>query len=67
MNVADALEKVREHIRSCEPQEPKELTPENIEKLRRVKEKATRERLREKKDRHIVKADRTSASVSDVE
>lgn len=66
LNTADALEKIREFIRSCEPQELKELPEETLEKLRRAQEKATRARLREKKERHLVKDSRGSASVTDI-
>jgi len=58
LNTADVLQKLREMIRSCEPIEVKELSPETTEKLRRRREKAARERLLEKRARASVKSSR---------
>ncbi|ODM95871.1 Peptidyl-tRNA hydrolase ICT1, mitochondrial [Orchesella cincta] len=58
LNTADALQKLREMLRSCEPVEIKEPTPETAEKLRRRREKAARERLLEKRARASVKSSR---------
>ncbi|CAG7785705.1 unnamed protein product, partial [Allacma fusca] len=67
LNTADALEKLRECIRACEPQEPKGLSEETIEKFRKAQEKAARDRLREKKERHLIKAQRGGTPVTQLE
>ena len=49
LNTADAMEKLREMIRSCEPQQdPVEPEPETKEIARRKRLKETRERLHQK-------------------
>jgi peptidyl-tRNA hydrolase ICT1 len=66
LNVADALEKLRELIRGAEPVQAAELSPETLEKLRRRREKAARERLQVKRSRSSLKSQRGAASSSDV-
>lgn len=61
MNIADALEKLREMIRSCEPVQVAELPPETVELHRKRAEKAARERLRQKRDRSSTKSSRGAA------
>lgn len=60
MNLADALEKFRNIIRDAEIVKSAEPTPETIEKLRKMHEKASRIRLQIKRERSSVKADRQS-------
>jgi len=62
LNTADALEKLREYIRSCEPVVVAQPSQETMEKLRKQQEKATRERLQTKVDRKMVKSNRGAAS-----
>ena len=61
MNIADALEKLRELIRSCEPVQVAQPTPETVELHRKRAEKAARERLRQKRDRSSTKSSRGAA------
>lgn len=63
LNVADAMEKLREYIRAAEPEKVAELTPETLERIRRRREKAARERLQLKRGRASVKGDRGAASL----
>lgn len=59
MNLADALERVRNIIREIEGSlEPKQLSPDKLAVIQRRHEKAARERLFRKRDRSQVKADR---------
>jgi len=62
MNVADALEKLREIIRSCEPTVAAQPSPETIDLIRKRTEKVARERLRQKKERSFVKTNRGASS-----
>lgn len=57
-NTADAIQKLREMIRSCEPGEVQTPTAETLERLRRNREKAARERLLLKRSRSQVKSHR---------
>jgi len=63
LNTADALEKLREMIRDCEPAEEVELSLETLEVLRKRKEKAVRERLQEKRIKSAIKSQRGSANL----
>ena len=65
MNVADALEKLRNMIRAAEKPTKIELSAETVEKMRRKQEKAARERLQLKRTRSDVKANRQGPSVFD--
>ncbi|XP_062548168.1 large ribosomal subunit protein mL62 [Armigeres subalbatus] len=58
MNIADALEKLRNFIRAAEKPIEAELSPETQEMLRRRHEKATRERLAVKRSRSQTKTER---------
>lgn len=58
LNLADALERVRNIIRDLE-KEPKEPSPEKLAAIQRRHEKAARERLFIKRARSQTKADRT--------
>ncbi|XP_055918795.1 peptidyl-tRNA hydrolase ICT1, mitochondrial [Eupeodes corollae] len=62
MNLADALEKLREIIRKYEIETP-QPTDETLEKIRRRKERAARERLFIKRKRSQTKADRQGPNV----
>ncbi|XP_021964472.1 peptidyl-tRNA hydrolase ICT1, mitochondrial [Folsomia candida] len=62
LNVADALEKLREFIRAAEPEKVAELSPETLERIRRRREKVARERLQVKRGRSHVKSDRGASS-----
>ena len=62
MNIADALEKLREMIRSCEPIEAPEPTPETVDMIRKRQEKAARARLRQKRERQVLKSSRGPSS-----
>jgi peptidyl-tRNA hydrolase ICT1 len=67
LNTADALEKLRECIRECKPHPPTPPPEETIEKFRKVHEKAVRDRLREKKDRHMIKSYRGGTTATQLE
>lgn len=59
LNLADALERVRNIIRELEDELiPKEVSPEKLAEIQRRHEKAARERLFIKRNRSQVKADR---------
>lgn len=59
MNLAHVLERVRNIIRTLEKNnEPKVVSPEKLEVIRRRQEKAARERLFRKRERSQVKANR---------
>lgn len=59
LNLADALERVRNIIRDLEHElTPKEVSPEKLAKIQRQHEKAARERLFVKRNRSQTKADR---------
>ncbi|XP_031628202.1 peptidyl-tRNA hydrolase ICT1, mitochondrial isoform X2 [Contarinia nasturtii] len=59
MNLADALERVRNIIRQLEEElTPKELSPEKLAKIQRQHEKSARERLFIKRQKSQVKVDR---------
>lgn len=59
MNLADALERVRNIIRDLEKElKPKQLSPEKLAVIQRRHEKAARERLFVKRMRSQTKADR---------
>lgn len=62
MNLADALEKLRNIIRKLEF-EPAKPTEETLQKLQKREEKAARERLHLKRQRSQVKSDRQAPSV----
>lgn len=60
MNLADALERVRNIIREIEVELiPTELSPEKLANIQRRHEKAARERLFVKRNRSQMKADRS--------
>ncbi|XP_043203110.1 peptidyl-tRNA hydrolase ICT1, mitochondrial-like [Amphibalanus amphitrite] len=58
LNMADALDRIR-YLVTDVLQKPKEASPESIEKHRRLHERATRERLREKRHRSALKRQNT--------
>lgn len=59
LNLADALERIRNIIRELEGSlEPKQLSPEKLAVIQRRHEKASRERLFRKRERSQIKADR---------
>lgn len=59
LNLADALERVRNIIRSLEKElTPKEASPEKLAEIQRRHEKAARERLFVKRNRSQTKSDR---------
>ncbi|KAL5279230.1 hypothetical protein ACFFRR_003696 [Megaselia abdita] len=62
MNLADALEKLRNIIRKLEF-EPAKPTEQTLQKLQKRQEKAARERLHIKRQRSQVKSDRQGPSV----
>ncbi|XP_017464182.1 PREDICTED: peptidyl-tRNA hydrolase ICT1, mitochondrial [Rhagoletis zephyria] len=65
MNLADALEKLRNLIREYEV-EKAVPTEETLEKLRRRQEKAARERLLVKRQRSLTKSTRQGPSITDL-
>lgn len=59
MNLADALERVRNIVRELETElTPKEVAPEKLAEIQRRHEKAARERLFLKRQRSQTKSDR---------
>lgn len=62
MNLADALEKLRNIIRKLEF-EPAKPTAETLEIVQKKQEKAARERVNDKRQRSQVKSDRKDPSV----
>lgn len=58
LNLADALEKLRNLIRNAEKPIKVELSPEKLESIRKSKERNARERLIEKRKRSEIKAGR---------
>lgn len=59
MNLADALERIRNIIRTLEVEvTPKEVSPEKLAVIQRRHEKAARERLFVKRNRSQTKSDR---------
>lgn len=59
MNLADALERIRNIIRALEIEvTPKEVSPEKLAVVQRRHEKAARERLFVKRSRSQTKSDR---------
>jgi len=58
LNTADAIQKLREMIRACEPDDVLPPSPEDMEKHRRLREKAARERLLQKRTRSHTKGSR---------
>lgn len=59
MNLADALERIRNIIRNLEVElTPKEVSPEKLAAIQRRHEKAARERLFLKRNRSSTKSDR---------
>ncbi|XP_011185756.2 peptidyl-tRNA hydrolase ICT1, mitochondrial [Zeugodacus cucurbitae] len=65
MNLADALEKLRNIIREYEV-EKLAPTEETLEKLRRRQEKAARERLFVKRQRSLTKSSRQGPNITDI-
>lgn len=66
LNLADALEKLRNLIREVERKqelEKKEMSPESIEKLRKRKEAAAMKRLIEKRSKSSTKEGRQAPKV----
>ncbi|CAO1343959.1 unnamed protein product [Diamesa hyperborea] len=63
MNLADALEKLRNMIRDAEKPKTIELSPEKLEKIRRKQEKAARERLLIKRQKSETKSARQAPNV----
>jgi peptidyl-tRNA hydrolase ICT1 len=63
LNLAAALEKLREIIRESEKPEKIELSAEKKESIRKSKERAARERLIEKRMRSHTKSDRQAPIV----
>lgn len=60
MNLADALERVRNIIRSLEVElTPKQVKPETLAKIQRQHEKSARERLFVKRHRSQIRTDRS--------
>ncbi|XP_053961318.1 peptidyl-tRNA hydrolase ICT1, mitochondrial [Anastrepha ludens] len=65
MNLADALEKLRNLIREYEIEKPPP-TEESLEKLRRRLEKSARERLLVKRQRSLTKSSRQGPNITDL-
>ena len=59
LNQADALRKLRDRIWSClEPEEAPTVPEEELERRRKGALRAARERVKEKRNRSLVKRDR---------
>jgi len=63
MNLADALEKLRNMIRDAEKPIKIELSDQKLERIRRKQEQAAKERLLVKRHRSSTKADRAAPRV----